>query len=289
MQVLVNGLILGLTIGLLSLAFTVAYLPTRVFHVALGGVYACTPFIAWSLLSRGYPWRVAIVVSVLVAVGLSTACEALNHGPLERKGASSGIHLVSSLGIYIIFVQLIAITWGNEPKVLRTGLDSITDISGLILTRSQILAGTISAMLLLGFFLWLRLSNLGLQFRALADNPTEMSLRGYSVGRLRLLSFGLSGLLAGACALLYTLDVGFDPHVGLPALLLAIVGMIIGGRQSFVGSIIGGILLGMVRSEVVRYLSSTWLEAITFILLAGFLLLKPNGLMGQKHRLEADA
>ena len=288
MQLLANGLILGLTIGLLSLAFNVTYLPTRVFHIALGGVYASAPFIAWSLLTHGLPCYIAVVATMLSSACLSIACEVFNHGVLEKKGASSGVHLVSSLGIYIIIVQLITIFWGNEPKVLRVGVDSITEIGALILTRAQLIAAATSITLLSGFFIWLRFSDLGLQFRALADNPVEMSLRGYSVRRLRLISFGLSGLLACASSLIYSLDVGFDPQRGLPALLLAVVAMIIGGRLSFSGPVIGGVLLGVVRSEVVRYLSATWLEAVTFVLLAVFLLLRPYGLIGQKSRLEAD-
>lgn len=289
MQVAVNGIITGLALALLALGFTVTYLPTRVFHVALGAVYTSVPFVAWTCLSLGYPWYVAGAVAFVSGVGLSVACEALNHNYLERKGASSGVHLVSSLGIYIILIQAITMTWGNQPKVLRTGLDSIFNVGGLVLTRAQLLAAVSSAALLTGFYIWLGFSNLGLQFRALADNPVEMSLRGYSVRRLRLLSFGISGLLACASAIVSALDTVFDPRGGLTILLLAVVAMVIGGRRSFVGPLVGGIILGVVRAEVIWFLSSSWQEAATFILLAVFLLLRPNGLIGQKVRLEADA
>jgi len=288
MQILANGLISGLTIAVLAVAFSVVYLPTRVFHIALGGIYAAAPFVAWAGVQAGWPWPVATLAAVLVTVALSLACERFNHAPLERKEAPLGAHLIASLGLYIIFVQAIALIWGNETKTLRIGLDESLKLEGVVLTYAQGLAAGISILTLIGFYAWLRFSNLGLQFRALADNPTELALRGYNVRRLRLLAFGVSGLLGAVSALLTAYDLGFDPHVGLSALLLAVVAVIIGGRQSFVGSVLGGLLLGVVRSEVVWFLSARWEEAVTFGLLALFLYVRPDGLVGRKTRLEAE-
>ena len=289
MQIFVNGIITGLTIAVLALAFSVVYLPTRVFHVALGGVYAFVPFIAWACLRLGWPWQLAMTMAVLIGVGLSMSCELVNHCPLERKKSSSGAHLVSSLGIYIVIVQAIALIWGNETKVLRTGLDAVVALGDIVITHSQILAALVSVVVLAFFYLWLRFSNLGLQFRALADNPTEFALRGYNVRRLRIVAFGISGILCSVGALLVSYDIGFDPHGGLVALLLAVVAMIIGGRESFFGPVIGAILLGLIRSEVVWFLSARWQDAVTFLLLILFLLVRPNGIFGRKGRLEAEA
>ena len=288
MQIFVNGTITGLTIAVLALAFTVVYLPTRVFHVALGGVYATAPFIAWTCTRWGWPWYVAMALASLTGVGLSLACEFVNHARLERKGASSGAHLVSSLGIYIIMVQAIALIWGNETKVLRRGLDAVVAFGEIIITRAQLLAAGVSVLMLALFYGWLQWSRLGLQFRALADNPKELALRGYNIRRLRRVAFGMSGALCSGSALLVSYDIGFDPHGGLVALLLAIVAVIIGGRESFLGPVLGGVLLGLVRSEVVWFLSARWQEAVTFLLLALFLFIRPNGILGRKGRLEAE-
>jgi len=287
-QIIVNGIITGLTIAVLALAFVVVYLPTRVFYVALGGIYALTPFIAWACLQRGLPWFMASMVAILVGVLLSLSCEQLNHAPLEHKQAASGVHLVSSLGIYIIIIQVIVIVWSNETKVLRMGLDSVTHVGTATITQSQVLAVIVSLTFFALFYTWLRFTQLGLQFRALADNPKEFSLKGYDVRQLRLIAFGISGCLGSVSSLLVAYDIGFSPQGGLTALLLAVVAMIIGGQRSFGGPVLGGVLLGMVRSQVVWFLSSRWQESVTFLLLALFLFVRPNGLLGQKGRLEAE-
>jgi branched-subunit amino acid ABC-type transport system permease component len=131
--------------------------------------------------------------------------------------------------------------------------------------------------------------NLGLRLRALADNPVQFALFGYNLDRHRLLAFGLAGVFATASSLVTAYDIGFDPHTGLNEVLLAVVAAIIGGRGSFMGAFVGALLLGTLRAQVVWYWSARWEEAATFALLALFLLIRPQGLLGQKYRLEAAA
>ncbi len=289
MQIFINGIIMGLITAMLALAFAVVYLPTRVFYIALGGIYSVVPFIAWICLQWGWAWYFAVIAATLTGVMLSLVCELLNHAPLERKRASTGAHLISSLGIYIIISQAIAMIWGNETQVLRTELDSSTPLWGIIITNAQTIAAVVSISILSIFYFWLRFSNLGLQLRALADNPKELVLFGHNIYRLRLVAFAMSGILCSGSALLVSYDIGFDPHGGLLALLLAVAAVIIGGRKSFLGPVIGGILLGVLRSEVVWLLSAKWQEGLTFLLMALFLLIRPNGLFDRKSRLEAEA
>ena len=288
MQIIANGTVAGLTIALMALAFTVVYLPTRVFFVALGGLYTLIPFIARSCLDAGLAWPVAIVTCVTAGVGLSIGCELSNHARLDRKGASSTAHLVSSLGLYIIFVQIVALIWGNESKVLRTGVDSVFHLGSVILTRAQIVAASVAIFLLLSFFLWLKFSDLGLRFRALADNPVELALRGHNTSRLRLIAFGLAGGFAAAATMSVAFDVGFDTNGGLSALLLAVVAMIIGGRRSFLGPAMAGLALGILRAGTVWYISARTQDAVTFSLAALFLVFFPEGLFGRNDRLEAN-
>lgn len=287
MQVFCNGIISGLTIGLLAMAFNVVYLPTRVFHVALGAVYSGAPFVAWQILIWTGSWPLAVVLALSSGTLVSLACEAFNHARLERNGGGSGAHLISSLGIYIVMVQALALTWGNNTKFLRTGVDSFVNAGQITLTHAQLLAGAVSLLLLALFYGWLRLTNIGLQLRALADNPGQLALYGYNTRRLRLLAFGIAGLLTPACSLLVAYDIGFDPNAGLVTLLLAIVAVIVGGRDTWLGPVLGGIVLGLIRSEAVWFISARWQDAVTYALLALFLFFRPSGLLRRDLRVEA--
>ncbi len=287
LQILLNGLISGLVMALLGLSFTLTSLPTRVFHVALSGVYTLAPFVVWSVGKM--PWHPVwgIALSLTVGAGSSMLCEALNHWRLERNNAPAGLHLVSSLGISIVIIQIVAMVWGNETHLLREGIDHVALFGTLRLTHSQIIAGTVSAAILLTFAVWLNNSHLGLRFRALADNPVQMALFGHNVRMLRLLAFSLSGLLASVAALLSAYDIGFDAHGGLHALLLGVVAVIVGGGGAWFGPLLAGVILGICRALVVWQFSARWQDAATFAFLVAVLFLRPQGLLGRRLRMEA--
>lgn len=289
MQIFMNGLISGGAIALLAIAFQLVYLPTRVFFIGLAGLYALAPYSALATQKAGAPPVVCVIGAVAVVVVVSLLCELLNHAPLARGAASDGAHLVSSLGIYIVLVQLIAIVWGNDTKSLRVGLDSTAHFGGAVLTGSQLVMAGVTCVALLAFWWILRASDIGLRLRALADNPTQFALFGYNVNSYRLIAFAIAGTFAAASSLLTAYDVGFDPYTGLHAVLLAVVAVIVGGRHSFLGPAVGGLLLGFIRGQIVWHFSARWQEAVTFAVLVLFLLLRPQGLFGQQSRLEATA
>jgi branched-chain amino acid transport system permease protein len=289
MQILFNGVISGAAIALLAVAFQLVYLPTRVFFIGLAGLYAVAPYFVLATQKAGMHLVVGGASAVLAVVGLALLCEWLNHAPLTRKGASDGAHLISSLGVYILLVQIVAMIWGSDTKTLRVGIDSTVRLGGSVLTRSQIVIAGLATALLFGFWMLLRSTNIGLRLRALADNPMQFALFGYNIGTHRLVAFGFAGIFAAASSLLTAYDTGFDPYMGLHAVLLAVVAVIIGGRYSFAGPAIGGLFLGLIRAQVVWHLSARWQEAVTFVILALFLLVRPQGLFGHQTRVEASA
>jgi branched-chain amino acid transport system permease protein len=286
MHILINGLIQGLLISLLTIGFSIVYNSTGIFHIAQGAIYTVAPFLLFSFIKVGTGIPIAVLLTFAITIFLSMSFEKVNHWPLYRKEASTMIQLISSLGIYIVIIQIVAIIWGNEARVLREGIDVTYNFSGLILTRSQMIGGIISLSFITVFLFWLKRTNSGLMFTALSDNPIQLSLIGYDITKLRLFAFGLSGFFTTVAAILTALDIGFDPHGGLNIVLIAIVATIIGGRGSFVGPVICGILLGVIRSQVVWYTSARWEDTITFLLLVLFLFVRPQGIIGNKGRLE---
>ncbi len=287
MQILINGTIQGLLISLLAIGFSLVYNSTGIIYIAQGAVYALSPFLLFSFIKMGMGIPFSVFLTFIIAVFLSMSFEKINHWPLYKKEASPLIQLISSLGIYIIIVQIIVLIWGNETKVLRAGVDTTGNFLGVILTKSQIIGGVTGLWFILLFLLWLKKSDSGLMLIALSDNPIQLSLLGHDIVRLRLLTFGLSGFFTATAASLTALDVGFDPQGGLNAVLIAIVATIIGGKGSFVGPVICGVLLGIVRSQVVWYTSARWEDALTFLFLVLFLFFRPQGILGSKGRIES--
>lgn len=266
-QTLANGIISGLVLGVLAMSFAVVYVPTRIFHVAMAAVYALVPYVAWSLGPFGaIP---ATIAAIGMSIAASAACERLNHRTLVRRDASTGAHLISSLGIYVVAVQVIALVWGDETRMLRAGLQESLIVGDLRFGVTQVIASVVSLTTLVAFFAWLGLRDSGLRLRAMAQSIEEFSLRGHDPDRARALAFAVSGLLCGVGSLLVAYDVGFDPHSGLDAVLPAMIAVMLGGPHRFLAAMLIALGVGAAREFATWLFSSNWADTLIYASLVG--------------------
>lgn len=286
MQIFLNGLLQGILFGAIGVAFALVYRTTKVFHLALGGIGALAPYIGLSIIAAGLPGWVAVAFAVFAAACIGVLIDESIHWPFSRKRAPAAVHLIASLGAYLVIVQCIALIWGNETQALRIGVDQTWTALGITLAQTQVLGPALTLTATVALFVWLNVAGRGLELRALADNPVLVALLGRNVRALRRWVFGLSAALAASVSIAQAWDVGFDPHVGLKAVLLGMVSMIIGGSGSFVGPFVGGVLLGVIRAEVVWFGSARWEDAVTFAILALSLFFRPQGIFAQRLRME---
>ncbi len=288
MQIVLNGLVSGVIIALLAVAFQAVYLPTKIFFFGLAGIYVVAPYVCHTILAIGVPWPVAVLAGFASAIALSVLMEWASHGRLAKRNAPGAVQLIASLGLSIVAIQAVVLTWGNGTRTLRTGTDLTLQIGPVAVTGSQCATVAVGSAILVGLAIFLKRAKVGIRFVAMSENPVQFALYGYNVGQYRYVGFALAGIFAAAASLLAAYDVGFDPNVGLRAILLAIVAVIVGGQGSFLGPVLGALVLGLVRAEVVWLFSARWQDAATFCLLALFLLLRPQGLLGKRRRLESD-
>ena len=287
LQLLANGIVAGCVYALVAMGFGLIYNTTKIFHMAHGVVYTTSAYIFYTFargigLSLIPSFLIALSFAVLLGVGI----EAFIYWPLFKKKAPLGVVLISSLGIYIFLVNLIAMIYGNETKILSPGVERTFHLGSVILTRTQVLEMLAFVLLFPLFLLMLKKTKLGRIIRALADNPALITVLGVDVRRVRIYIFALGSLLAGVASSLVALDVGMDPHVGIGAFLVAAVAMIIGGVGVFEGAVVGAFLLGILQNLVIWKTSARWTEALTFLVLILFLLTRPQGILGRKRRLE---
>lgn len=294
-QVIINGLITGLLYSLVALGFSLIYSGTRVFHIAHGAIYTAGPYFlfAWTgvtalVLSEagGLSLVVATTLSLISICLLAISVEVLVYRSLSQRNAPPLVSFISSLGLYIVIVNLIALLFGNETKILNPQIEPSIEIAGTVITRIQIIQFAVSTSLVLITLFVLRSTSLGRNIRALSDNPTLLSVLGTNIKRIRLLVFVIGSLLAASSSLLRAFDVGVDPHVGLSVVLTAAVAVIIAGIGSHVGAIVGALLIGMIQNIVVWFASAQWQDAVTFVILTIILLVRREGLFTAQLRLE---
>lgn len=285
LQLIVNGIVMGAIYSLVSLGFALVYNTTRIFHIAYAVLYMFSPYMILTFnKTLNIPIIFAFIIAIILTIVLSLLMELLIYRPLNKKKASNNVILISSIGIMIVVINLIALFYGNVTKILNPNISKSITIGNIIITYSQLLQLIISIIAIIIFLLILRNSKFGIKIRALRDDDVLCSVFGININKIRIVLFMLSGLFAALGGGLVAYDVGMDPYIGMPILLNAVVALIIGGMGRFEAPVLGGFLLGIIHSLTVFFFAARWQDAVTFILLILFLLFRPQGIIGEKMR-----
>jgi branched-chain amino acid transport system permease protein len=277
-QAFLSGIAFGLATAVLSVAFALVYLPTRVFYLTLGGLYAAAPYIFMAVRALGASPVVAAIPALLIPGIIAVLTEAFVHEPLDRRGASSHVHFVASLGCFLLVVQTVVLIWGPDNQFF--GLPLRIELGRFWLTSAQIGIILSSAVTLIATLGWLSWTERGRELRALADNPALLELFGKDIRVIRRSAFFVAGTLAAVSGITTALDVGFGPHTGISAVLVATAATLVGGRGQIAWIAAAGLGLGLLREQVAWWTSAEWKEAVTFAVLASFLFFAPRGLYG---------
>ena len=184
-----------------------------------------------------------------------------------------------------MIINVIAMFYGNETKILNKDISRTISYGNIILTYTQLAQFCVSVGVIGLFLFLLKFSRFGIRTRAMRDDPVLCTVFGMNINNMRLLLFALSAVFVSIGSGLVAHDVGMDPYVGLPMLINAVVALIIGGVGRFEAPIVGGFIIGVLQSLTVWAFSARWENAVTFALLLFFLILRPQGILGEKQRM----
>ena len=290
MQQVVSGLAAGGIYALLALALVIIHRSTGVINFAQGEMATLSAYIAWTLtFNHGWSYWPAAVVTLLVSFVGGVVIHRVVIRPVER-GSVLRIVIVT-IGLLVAINGFIIWQWGGVPQLLEGPFGTGTfDIGGVIVSRHDV--GTILVALGIVVLLWLlfRFTKLGLAMRAAAVNPQEARLVGVRVTWMLALGWGLAAAL-GAVAGMLTAPAVFalDPNLMAPVLIYAFAAAVLGGIDSPIGAVVGGLLLGVLLnmlSFASQYDAFSWfseelrLPAALLIILVT-LLIRPQGLFGK--------
>ncbi len=285
-QFLINGFINGAIYAMVALGFAIVYNTTRIFHIAFAILYMIAPYLVYSFYSQaGYPLVLSSVAAIVCIVLISVLIELIIYRPLIKKKSSLNVIMISSIGLMIVGINVIALIYGNDTKILSSSISNTISLGNIIITYKQFTQLVISTLAISGFMVFLKYSKFGIKTRAMRDNVTLCNVFALNVPKFRLSLYALSGAFAAIGGILISLDVGMDPYIGMPMFLNAVVALIIGGIGKFHAPLFGGIFIGLLQSLVVWKFSANWQDLMTFSILIIFLIFRPQGLFGEKQRL----
>jgi len=289
MQQVVSGLASGGIYALLALALVIIHRSTGVINFAQGEMATLSTYIAWTLtVNHGWSYWPAFVATLAISFGGGVGIHRAVIRPVER-GSVLRIVIVT-IGLLVAINGYVLWQWGGEPQQLRSPFGTDTfDVGGVVVAAHDI--GTICVALGIVFLLWLlfQFTKVGLALRAVAVNPDEARLVGVRVTWMLALGWGLAATLGGVAGMLTAPTVGLDPNMMAPVLIYAFAAAVLGGIDSPLGAVVGGLVLGVLLnmlSYLSQYGAFDWfteelrLPAALLIILV-VLLVRPAGIFGR--------
>ena len=271
---------------LYAVSFYIVYTVIKFFHFAHAIVFTSGAYFTY-LFNQIFDLSIYISIPLAIINVCLVGClmEWIIFKPLRKRGSTSLVLLLASLGIYIVLQNIVSIVFGDNTKSIRTWpVREGLNVLGARITMVQIIIIISSIILVLLVAGYLHLAKTGKAMRAVASDQELANVSGMNSDKVILISFAIGSALAGIAGLLVSLDVDMTPTMGMNALLMGVVAMIIGGAGSIRGIALGALLLAAAQNFGVWYISSQWQDAIAFGLLLIFLLFKPEGFMGKKVR-----
>jgi branched-subunit amino acid ABC-type transport system permease component len=282
-QSIVNGIIAGTTHALVAIGFGLIYTMARFFHLAHGAVLAASAYVTYVLIVY-LAWHpvYAMISGIIFGVVLGVFMEVTIYRPLRSLDSSPSVLFLASLGILVCIQNAISLAFGDQPLAFASGQTEVgVNVLGAYITRVQLMivcAATIMCSVTAAVMKW---TKVGRMMRAVANDRGLAEIVGVKPDRAILIAMALGSAFAAIAGILVALDTDLTPNMGLRAMLMGVTASVVGGIGSIFGNLLGGLFVGMLQHLGIWCVSTQWQDAIVFIALITFLLLRPRGVLGR--------
>jgi branched-chain amino acid transport system permease protein len=284
LQQVVSGLASGGIYGSLALALVLIHRATGVINFAQGDMATFSTYIAWSLtVNHGWPYWPAFAATLLFSFLGGAALHQTIIRPVERGSVLRVV--IVTIGLLLALNGLMTWIWSGEVRAVESPFPTDTvDIGGVTVSLQDV--GTIVVSLGAVGLLWLlfQFTKLGLAMRAAATNPAEARLVGVRVTWMLAIGWGLAAVLGAVAGLLAVPSLFLDPQMMQAVLIYALAAAVLGGIDSPVGAVVGGLMIGVGLNLLGTYVdfvgSDLRLPAALLVILV-VLLVRPQGLFGK--------
>jgi branched-chain amino acid transport system permease protein len=282
-QQVVSGLASGGIYASLALAIVLIYRSTRVINFAQGEMATLSTFVAWSLMNQGLSKWVAFPLTLLIAFVGGVALQRTVMRPVQ--GAPVLTTVILTIGLFILLNGLTSWIWGGGTRSFPSLFSNRgIHVRGVVFSWQDlgVIAVTVGAVLVVGALF--RFTKVGLAMRAAALNPETSPLVGIRVGWMLALGWGLAAALGALSGLLVAPTVFLDPNMMQAVLLYAFAAAVLGGLESPIGAVVGGLLLGVILNlsgTYIHFIGGELRLAVGLAVILAVLLVKPTGLFGR--------
>jgi branched-chain amino acid transport system permease protein len=283
LQLLISGVLLGGIYALAAFGLALIFGVYNILNLAHGEFLMLGALVCFLL---GDTFGVDPLVAILVLMPLFFVVGALFERGLIRPIAAKTGHeqltasVLVTLGLSLFVEDLARVFWGSEEKGLYYTLPPIV-LGEIVISSVRLVALGCIVLITLVVHQFLLRTYLGKALRAVTQNRRGALLVGINMAQVGILTCGLGTMLAAIAGVFYLLLYSINPFIGLPLTLRYLCIIVLGGMGSLFGTLLGGIMLGLTEVFTGYLLNPHWQETVAFVMLVGFLLVRPQGLFGR--------
>jgi len=289
----IDTLLIGLSSGaiysLMSLALVLVWRSTRVVNFAQSGQAVLSTYIGYEIALRTHNYWISLPVAILTGALIGSLVDLLFMRLLARRVKTGPIAelapVIATLGLLGLFQSLIGLFWGNAFLQYSSPLSGKGFTFGthtVPFSPQNLFIVLASAAVLTIFGLVFKFTNLGLALRAASFQPEIAQLAGIRVGRVRNIGWSFAGAAGAVAGAVITPTSALSPNSLDLLFVSGFIAAVIGGLDSLVGAVVGGLILGIGFSFILQYIGSSVTFLAGFIILVVVLLVRPRGIFGKK-------
>ena len=280
-NLLVGGIAAGSLYAMVGIAIVVVLNITDIANFAQGEMAMLTTFFAyWLLQSLGLPWWQATPLALLFGLVQGIVIQQVVIRPLI--GAPTLSAIIATLGLNIVLNSLAGMIWGHETYTFPSPFtfSAPFHLGPVPMPVESVVNIGAALVIIVGMILFLRYTWSGLGMRAASQNEMVARLMGVSITRASAIAWGLGGLIGGLAGILVAPSLFLDTNLMSAILIKAFAGAVLGGLNSLVGVFCGCLALGVAENLAGAYVSPSFADAITFIIIIAVLVVRPAGVLG---------
>jgi branched-chain amino acid transport system permease protein len=281
-NLVVGGLAAGCLYAMVGIAIAIVLKITDIANFAQGEMAMVTTFFAyWLLDGVSLSWWQAMTIAVLFGLVQGIIIQQVVIRPLIGSPVLSAI--IATLGLNIVLNSVAGLIWGHQTYTFPSpfAFSAPFMIGPVPVAVDSVVNITSGLAIVIGMTLFLRFTWTGLALRASSQNPTVARLMGVSISRSSAIAWGLGGLIGGISGILVAPSLFLDTNLMASLLIKAFAGGVLGGLNSLFGVFLGCLALGVAENLVGAYLSPSYGEAITFVVIIAVLIVRPEGIFGR--------
>lgn len=280
LQFVISGITSGSIYALIGLGFALIFNSTNIINFAQGEFAMLGGLLAVSFYSvLGLPLLLAIAVSVTIVTAIGVVFERAVVYPLRR--ASVIALIIATVGVSIFLKRVAMLLWGREPLALpHFSGDAPIFVKGASILPQNLWILGLTALAVIVLQLFYNRTLVGKAMKASAINRTAASLVGINTSNMVLYSFALSAALGGLAGVMIAPIIMTSYASGGMLGLKGFAAAVLGGMGNPLGAVAGGLLLGLLESLSIGFISSGYKDAIAFVILLLVLFFKPSGILG---------